>query len=215
MKSQFVQAMALLVFIAFVLSCGPAPQSIALWNGNTFDGWVRFIPGDSVDVDTVWSIHDGMLYCTGKPTGYIRTQASFSNYKLHIEWRWVREGGNSGVLLHCQEPDQVWPNCIEAQLQSKDAGDLVLIGPGQITVAGKTYKNEKQFLIIPNQKDGVEKSLGEWNAYDLVCRDRTIVCSVNGVEINRGENASVNSGWIALQSEGAPIEFRNIVLEKL
>ncbi len=196
------------------LACGPAKTRTVLWNGANFDGWLRYVPDQTVQVDTVWTVQNGVIRCSGKPTGYLRTQASYSDYHLHLEWRWVKEGGNSGVLLHCQGPDQVWPLCIEAQLKSGDAGDLVLIGPGEITVAGKTYKNDQPFLIIPNQKDGIEKPVGEWNSYDIVCRGQSIICSVNGVEVNRGEKAFATTGPIGLQSEGAPIEFRNIWLEK-
>ena len=157
--------MALMSGVVLNLACAPAKTRTVLWNGTNFDGWVRYVPDQTVQVDTVWTSQDGVLRCSGKPTGYIRTRASFSDYHLHLEWRWVKEGGNSGVLLHCQGPDQVWPHCIEAQLKSGDAGDLVLIGPGEITVAGKTYKNDRPFLIIANQKDDIENPVGEWNSY--------------------------------------------------
>ncbi|OPZ69183.1 MAG: hypothetical protein BWY83_02066 [bacterium ADurb.Bin478] len=206
--------MALMSGVVLNLACAPAKTRTVLWNGTNFDGWVRYVPDQTVQVDTVWTSQDGVLRCSGKPTGYIRTRASFSDYHLHLEWRWVKEGGNSGVLLHCQGPDQVWPHCIEAQLKSGDAGDLVLIGPGEITVAGKTYKNDRPFLIIANQKDDIENPVGEWNSYDIVCRGQSIICSVNGVEVNRGEKAFADAGPIALQSEGAAIEFRAIWLEK-
>ena len=214
MRKFMTLMMVLMSGVLLALACGPAKSRTVLWNGANFDGWVRYVPDQTIQVDTVWTIQDGVLRCSGKPTGYLRTQASYSDYHLHLEWRWVKEGGNSGVLLHCQGPDQVWPLCIEAQLKSGDAGDLVLIGPGEITVAGKTYKNDRPFLIIPNQKDGIEKPVGEWNSYDIVCRGQSIVCSVNGVEVNRGDKAFADAGPIALQSEGAPIEFRNLWLEK-
>lgn len=204
----------LLVIIA-LLSCSDVKKKTVLWNGRDFSGWTRFIPGDSVDVNTVWTVENGLLHCSGKPTGYMRTNESFSNYKLHVEWRWVNEGGNSGVLLHCQGPDQVWPRCIECQLKADNAGDVVLIGPGEITVAGKAYKNEAVYLIIPKRQTGNEKPLGQWNSYDIICQDHTVACSVNGVEQNRGEKALFSTGPIALQSEGAAIEFRQIVLEQL
>ncbi len=207
--------LVMVVLILGLLSCSTEKKQTVLWNGKDFTGWTRFIPGDSVDVNTVWTIEDGVLRCSGKPTGYIRTNNSFSNYKLHVEWRWVKEGGNSGVLLHCQAPDKVWPRCIESQLLSTNAGDLILIGPGEMTVADKLYKNEGVYLIIPKQKPSNEQPLGQWNSYDIICRDNTVVCSVNGMEQNRGIKAQLNSGPIALQSEGAPIEFRQIVLEQL
>jgi len=118
-------------------------------------------------------------------------------------------------LLHCQSPDRVWPNCIECQLWSGNAGDLVLIGPGRITVDDSVYVNNEQFLIIKKNLDSNEKPAGEWNAYDIEVRGDAISCSVNGVLQNSGTAAALSSGHIGLQSEGSPIEFRNILLTPL
>jgi hypothetical protein len=60
-----------------------------------------------------------------------------------------------------------------------------------------------------------EKPPGEWNSYDILCKDDWIVVIVNGVLQNVATGCSVWSGKILLQSEGAPIEFRNICLEPL
>ena len=215
MKS--VKYLAVLVVISALfagLGCGKKSQKQMLFNGQDFTGWTLFIPGDSVDVNQVWSVKDGVVHCTGVPDGYMRTNESYSNYKLHLEWRWVEEPGNSGVLLHCQGPDQVWPNCIECQLKSGNAGDFVLIGPVSITVDGKEYINAEEFLIIKKKVEGVEKPIGEWNSYDILCQDGEITCWVNGTLQNKGTGASLTSGFIALQSEGAPIEFRNIYIEQ-
>jgi len=214
LKRQIVFGLVLGIGIIW-LACSKPSQRQMLFNGKDFTGWKLFIPGDSVDVKDVWSVQDGVVRCTGVPTGYMRTLESFSNYKLHLEWRWAGEPGNSGVLLHCQGPDQVWPNCIEAQLKSGNAGDFVIIGPGSITVDGKEYKNTEEYLIIKRKTENVEKPIGEWNSYDIVCKGDEITLYVNGTLVNKGSNAFATSGPIALQSEGAPIEFRNIYLEPL
>ncbi|MDZ7315868.1 MAG: DUF1080 domain-containing protein [candidate division KSB1 bacterium] len=208
MKSIFV-----LTVLTFFLFCSISRQNkVVLFNGRNFDGWTLFVPGDSVDVAAVWSIRDGVVHCKGVPNGYMRTNQVYSNYKLHLEWRWVETPTNSGVLLHCQPPDQVWPNCIECQLMAGNAGDFVLIGPGRITVGDSTYENKGQFLIIKKKHESNEKPSGEWNSYDIEVRGGSISCYVNGMMQNNGVNASLNSGYIGLQSEGSPIEFRNIYL---
>ena len=201
---------------AVYFHCGrQALQQQKLWNGKDFSGWTLFIPGDSVDVNDVWSVEQDVIRCKGVPNGYMRTNESYSDYRLHLEWRWVGEGSNSGVFLHCRGEDQLWPNCIECQLKSGNAGDFVIIGPGTITVDGEVYNNENRFLSIPHRNEGIEKSIGEWNTYDIVCEGTSITCSVNGVLQNAATDAFISSGPIALQSEGGPIEFKNIVLEKL
>ena len=194
-----------------------ASETIDLFNGEDFTGWKFVVDDDSVSAEDVWSIKDGVVYCAGAPNGYMMTEESYSNYKLHLEWRWVDEPTNSGVLLLCQESAEgiFWPTCLECQLQAGNAGDFVLIGPGQITVDDSAYVNEDRFLVIPKKHESNEKPAGEWNVYDIEVRGNAVACFVNGLMQNNGIDAAVSSGPIALQSEGSPIEFRNIQLTPL
>ncbi|MHC4167818.1 MAG: 3-keto-disaccharide hydrolase [Planctomycetota bacterium] len=211
---------AVAIFLSAVAGCqslsGPIKpkEKTMLWNGEDFAGWELFIPDESVDVQDVWSVKDGVVHCKGVPNGYMRTRAEYANYRLHLEWRWPAEPTNSGVLLHACGPDQVWPLTIECQLRSGSAGDFVLInGPG-ITVDGEDKQNkDEQFVVAKKKERSSEKPAGQWNAYDIHCEDDTISCYVNGVLQNKGAGATIKSGWICLQSEGSPIEFRNIYLE--
>ncbi len=99
-------------------SKSPSPkEKVVLWNGEDFTGWHRYV-AESVDVNNVWRIHLHIIRCTGKPDGYMRTENKYKNYRLHVEWRWPQTPGNSGILLHMNEPDQVWPTCIECQLKA-------------------------------------------------------------------------------------------------
>jgi hypothetical protein len=186
-----------------------------LWNEKDFAGWEMFTADETVDAKSIWSIQDGVMHCKGIPTGYIRTTEDYDNYILTLEWRWVKEPGNSGVLLHAQLPDQVWPNCVECQLKTGNAGDFVLIGPGSITVNNEKHTNTERFHIIAKRQESNEASPGEWNHYKIVCKENTITCWVNDVLQNEGSETTLSSGKICLQSEGAPIEFRNIVLKPL
>jgi hypothetical protein len=194
---------------------GKSPgRKVVLWNGVDFTGWVRFVPDPSVDVNDVWRIRDGTIYCAGQPNGYIRTQDKYQNYHLHLEWLWPDVPTNSGVLLHASAPDQVWPVCIECQLKAGNAGDFVLIGGTGLTVDGVDRRNPaQQFVVIEKKAPTSEKPAGQWNSYDIHCEGGSIRCHVNGVLQNEGTNATVTSGWICLQSEGSPILFRNIYLQ--
>ena len=168
------------------------------------------------DVDDVWRIRGDILYCTGTPNGYIRTTDSHSNYHLHLEWRWPETPTNSGVLLHARGNDEVWPACIECQLKAGNAGDLVLINGTGIAVGGVDRTNSaRQFVVIEKKLPTSEVPAGQWNSYDIYCQGDSIRCLVNGILQNEGTDASVTSGWICLQSEGSPIEFRNIYIESL
>jgi len=188
-------------------------KKTVLWNGEDFQGWERFVPDTTVDVNDIWRVRNGMLYCQGIPNGYIRTQAAHKNYHLHLEWRWPEEPTNSGVLLHASRLDQIWPPCIECQLKAGSAGDFVLIGGTGLTVDGIDRQDaSKRFVVIEKKAATQEKPAGQWNSYDIHCKGGTIRCFVNGVLQNEGTGATVTSGWICLQSEGSPIEFRNIYL---
>ena len=155
-------------------------------------------------------VKDGLLHCTGVPNGYIKTKSRYANYKLTVEWRWPAEPGNSGVLLHMREPDAIWPKCIEAQLMSENAGDFWMIGG--TTINEQVDKSERR---VVKKEESSEKAPGEWNIYEIVCKDDMIHLTVNDVVQNIGTGASVKTGKICFQSEGKPIEFRAIYLEPL
>ncbi|HNS22678.1 MAG TPA: DUF1080 domain-containing protein [Sedimentisphaerales bacterium] len=193
-----------------------AGKKTVLWNGKDFTGWTRVLADPAVDVNEVWRVREGNLYCVGKPNGYIRTTDSYSDYHLHVEWRWPEKPTNSGVLLHANGEDKVWPACIECQLKAASAGDLVLINGTGISVDGVDRANAtRQFVVIEKKMPTSEVPAGQWNSYDIYCQGDTIRCLVNSVVQNEGTGASVTSGWICLQSEGSPIEFRNIYVESL
>ncbi len=194
---------------------GPGEKTM-LFNGKDLAGWKLFIPDEAIDVNKIWSVRDGVVRCEGKPNGYMRTEAEYTSYKFHLEWRWPGEPSNSGVLLHSSGADKVWPRCIECQLKAGSAGDFVLINGTGITVDGQDRQDiNKQFVSVKKKQQSSEKTPGQWNSYDIYCDRDVIRCYVNGVLQNAGTNASDTSGWICLQSEGGPIEFRNIYIEPL
>ena len=189
-------------------------EKVALFDGKGFAGWVKFCPNKRADVDKIWTVKDGVIHCLGKPHGYIRTEKSYANYKLHLEWRWVAKPTNSGVLLHKAGPERVWPKCIEAQLMHQNAGDFWLLSHSTLTVGGKV-KGPGAYVNVKKKHPSNEKPPGEWNVYDITCDGGTVRVVVNGLLQNEGTDATPDSGPICLQSEGSPIEFRNIYLEPL
>lgn len=191
-------------------------KKVSLWNGKDFSGWKLFLADSSVDVMDVWSVRDGVIRCEGKPNGYMRTTKAYADYHLHLQWRWPAEPTNSGVLLHVQLPDEVWPKCIESQLQSGNAGDFWILSHSGITVDGKRYEDpQNKYVHVKKKHESSETPAGQWNTYDIYCRGDTVRSVVNGIEQNSGVQATPSRGYIALQSEGSPIEFRDIYIEPL
>ncbi|MBN2138397.1 MAG: DUF1080 domain-containing protein [Sedimentisphaerales bacterium] len=191
-------------------------EKIDLFNGKDFTGWKLHVDAEGVDTADVWSAADGVVKCKGVPNGYMRTIKKYTDYVLHVEWRWTGEPTNSGVLLHAGGADKVWPRTIEAQLKAGSAGDFVLINGTGITVNGRDMQDtSKQYVSIPKKEDSSEVAAGQWNAYDILCKGDTISLYVNGVLQNKGSDATDTAGWICLQSEGSEIEFRNIYVKPI
>lgn len=184
---------------------------ISLFDGKSLQGWVQFIPDPNADPSKTWMVKDGVIHCTGQPAGYIRTDKKYKNYQLQLEWRWAGSPGNSGVLLHVQDKDEVWPKSIEAQLLHENAGDFWVIGGTDFDEHKKIARTADD-RRVPKCAESSEKKVGEWNQYDIWCVGDTIRVFVNGVLQNEAHHCTVTEGYIALQSEGAPIEFRNIKL---
>jgi len=187
-------------------------EKIMLWNGADFTGWKLFLSDAAADVSKTWSVREGVLRCEGRPRGYMRTETSYADYHLHVEWRWPGKPGNNGVLVHTSGPDNVWPKSLECQLQSGSAGDFWVIGGVETAEHAKGGNRVKGRRTI-KLKDSSEKLLGQWNAYDIICKDDWVVVTVNGVLQNVATKCSEKGGKICLQSEGAVIEYRNIYIE--
>jgi hypothetical protein len=209
---------ALFALSIMLISCNTETK-IELFNGQDLENWTIYVDSDDGEPKDLFYVEDGVMNTLGDPFGYIRTKESYSNYKLHLEWRWVQEPSNSGVLLHVQGKDMIFPQCVEAQLWYDRAGDFVLMGKGAaINVKDSTYEvlsEENRYLVIPKFEESSEKPAGEWNSYDITSKDGTIELYVNGVLQNTGTASTLTEGNIALQSEGAPMQFRNITLQPL
>ena len=235
-------------------------EKVMLWNGKDFTRWKMFVKDPAYDVTKTWTIKDGVIHCTGTPSGYLRTVNDYANYKIHVEYRWAdpdpKIKRNTGVLVHMSEPDAVWPKSIECQGMMGNAGDFYVIEgtdfrehrdlvakeqakeaeagkgveaakeEGKAKEGGKAQSAGKEegkkggkakakgpTRRVPKMAASSEKPLGEWNTYEVTCKDNTITVTINGVLQNKATETNVSSGKILLQSEGGAIEFRNIYLD--
>ena len=185
-------------------------ETIQLFNGKDLSNWTFFLKDQSVDPEKVFTVNDGVIHITGDPFGYMRTKEKYSDYILHVEWRWPQEATNSGVFVHGQEPDAIWLKCIECQLMAGNAGDFVCMNG-----ADMTEHVDKSKWVVAKMQASSEKPVGEWNMMEVKCKGNTIEVTVNGVLQNKGTNVNVSGGSICLQSEGKDIDFRNVYLTKL
>ena len=194
-------------------SCAPKQETTALFNGQNLEGWVCFVdPEAGVPADQVFSVRDGMIAISGQPFGYIRTAEMYGDYTFHAEWRWVGEGTNSGLFQRIQDGDKLWPEAIECQLCAGKAGDYVCLGGARIDEV--PFDPEVKFPVLKrNTEEDIEKPAGEWNEADVICQGKNIKVYINGKLVNEC-NGQKSEGYIALQSEGGPLELRNITITK-
>ena len=182
-----------------------------LFNSKDFTGWT-FCMRDNADPLQTWSVTNGVIHCTGKPNGYLRTTQTYSNYVVTVEWRFVKiapKADNTGVLVHIQPPDKVWPICIQNQGKSGRQGDLFLMAGAEC----KEHKGLDANTPVPMRGPSAEKPVGEWNTNVTVCAGNDVKASVNGRFMNDITECTISSGFIGVQSEGGDIEIRKIALE--
>jgi hypothetical protein len=191
----------------------------------------KSIPLRWINVNTAeetWSKQKRVLKCSGEPIGVMRSERQFENFLLHIEWKHIEPGGNSGVFVWSDaNPDEKsrLPNGVEVQMLELDwinlnAKDGVI--PPDAYVHGELFGVGGVTTTPDNPRGTRSKSVenrckgrGNWNVYDVVCVDGVIKLSVNGKFVNGISKSSKKKGFICLESEGAEIHFRNIKIIEL
>lgn len=215
------------MFLACIAAAAMTAKPVSLFNGKDLSGWTVDCP--AVDkkepkARVPFTVRNGVLVSLGTPGGHLVSNKLYSNYTLWIEYRFTGRPGNCGVLVHASKPRRLYemfPQSIEVQMQSGDAGDFWCIGE-DITVDNMLERRgpknkwgvdgDKNRRII-NLTDGSEKPLGQWNAMKVECFMNTVKVWVNGDLVNFGYGATVSRGKIALQSEGVEVEFRKVMIE--
>lgn len=206
-----------------VLSRSYAQTFSPLFNGKDLSGWYTFLKGSGKNNDSaqVFSVHDGLLHITGAVFGYIATERSYTNFHLVAEFKWgvkkypPRENAvrDNGILYYTVGNDRVWPRAVECQVQEGDCGDFWLIDSVTMVIDGTRTQATKNTRIL--KKSDHEKPTGEWNRIEVIAKDGKCTHIVNGVIVNEGTDASLRSGKIVIQSEGAEIYYRKIDIQAL
>ena len=187
---------------------------VPLFNGKNLDGWynVNCAP-------ETWTATNQVIACTGAPIGELRTTRMYQNYILELEWRHLRPKGNAGVF--------VWADALTARGQPFHRGVEVQVLDGLegdwYTSDGDVFPIHGARLSPLNGRGGDRafpvtrrmKPSPEWNHYRVTCIDGVITHAVNGAVVTRGVQASPRKGYICLESEGSPAEFRHLRIREL
>ncbi len=202
-------------------------------------GWKSLSLADfdnvNCDKDT-WSEKDGTIYCTGKPVGVTRSKTTYENFELVAEWRHMKPAGNSGIFLWAPDasftglkPGQLPRGGIEVQVldleyetryEKKNGkksdwftshGDVFPVGTSKMKPFAPVSKNGRRSFPSKRLTLGVEK----WNHYYVRAINGEVRLWVNGEEVSGGSNCQPAAGFMALESEGSPVEFRNLRIREL
>jgi hypothetical protein len=205
----------------------------------TAPGWRALSEQDFVNVNChadTWTWNDGIVHCTGQPVGVIRSAATYTNFELVAMWRHRRAGGNSGIFVWTAEaalsglkPGSLPPGGIEVQVldhgyteqyeksSGKKAdwftthGDVFPVGSAKMKPFPPTSPNGERSFPRKNLSKGV----GQWNHYYVRCINGEVRLWVNGEEVSGGTDCNPRTGYLCLESEGAPVEFKNLRIREL
>jgi hypothetical protein len=190
------------------------------------------VPLRWINVNTApdtWSVKKDELVCSGKPIGVMRSEKQYENFVLHIEWKHMESGGNSGLFIWSAadpEKESRLPVGVEVQMLELDWVKLNKEENGETPpiayVHGELFGVGGVETVPDNPRGERSKSLenlcrgkGEWNTYDVVCVDGVVKLSVNGKFVNGLSHATQKKGYICFESEGAEIHFRNLTIVEL
>lgn len=193
-------------------------------NLSSLDQWRNF---KSETLKPQWKLDEGAIYLTEKGGGDIVTKKEYENFELQLEWR-ISEGGNSGIMFHVLENDQVktpWNSGPEmqvldnakhpdAKIKTHRAGDNYdLQSSSEETVKPAMQWNKAKLIVNQgkvehwlNGKKVVEYQLGspEWEAQFQKSKFKSLPFYGKG-----------KKGHIALQDHGDKVWFRKIKIREL
>lgn len=188
----------------------------SLFNGRNLDGWVNVNCAPET-----WSVTNGLIHCTGKPIGALRTERQYENFIMELDWRHLRTGGNAGIFIWSSPIS--WPGvpflrAIEVQVLENGYGksDWYTTHGDVFPIHGskmEPFGRHNGMRSFPSEERS--KPTPEWNHYRIVATNGVLRLSVNGKEVSGGRNCIWRKGYIGLESEGSPVEFRNIRIMEL
>jgi len=183
-------------------------SSQSYFTNSDLNDWVYVIKDKTLDSTSVFKLNNGVLEVSGVSSGYIRTKKTYANYTLELDWRWTKSLGNSGVLVHIQPKDTIWPVCYQVQQRADAAGDIICMNGLWAKECKDTVKFTVNKMLASN-----EKALGEWNNMKVICDKQTIKVYINGVLQNSVTGLTKSTGFIGFQNEGKPLEYRNLSIK--
>ncbi|GAB4149741.1 MAG: hypothetical protein Tsb009_24140 [Planctomycetaceae bacterium] len=188
----------------------PKPKLVDLIQPKTFPaGWLHHSAEktsalkDTWKVDAVTDKSNPVLICTGKPSGYLRTVKAYENFELTLEWMYPPNSPNcnSGILVHVQGTDKIWPASIQVQLHRPQVGSIFPL---------RGAKTDNQVSRM-----GQMLASKKWHSCKIISMNGSISVTINGKKVGEVTGCEPKKGFIAFQSEGSEIHFRKIQIREI
>jgi hypothetical protein len=168
-------------------------KAIELFNRKNTEGW------HASGTVNQWIAENGILKSPKSGSNLI-TDAKFTDFKLHVEFRYPK-GSNSGVYLRGRYEVQIEDSYGEEPLLDRFSSVYGFLVPSKMVI----------------------KPAGEWQSYDitligrkitLVVNGETVICDqiIPGITGGALDSKEGEPGPIYFQGDHGPVEFRNIVL---
>jgi hypothetical protein len=216
---------SLLLLTAVTATAFAEDGFVPMFNGRDLSDWEN-----ANCAPETWAVKDGVITCTGKPTGALRTKRHYENFILEVEWRHLSSGGNSGIFIWgspIAAPGVPFLRGIEVQVLDHGYAEAYEKRTGKkstsFTTHGDVFPIHGATMVPLGRSNGKRsfpseersKPSPEWNHYRIVANAGSIRLSVNGKEVSGGDDCIYRKGYLALESEGAPVEFRNLRIKEL
>lgn len=183
---------------------------VELFNGKDLSGWT--IMGSNKEA---FFVRDGIVECSGKGGGWLRSNNRYENFLLDLEFR-ISKGGNSGIFIRAAESGDPAFSGMEVQILDDNGRKPGTHSTGCIYAAVAPSKN-------------MSKPASEWNHILIGCLGRNVFIVMNGeaiVDVDldeydkplEGHSAlkdRLTKGFIGLQDHGSPVSFRNIGIKEI
>lgn len=144
-----------------------------------------------------------VLICRGRMKGFLWTLEKWQDFEFTGEWKYPEDNdGNSGILVHTQREDRIWPTAIQIQLHQPKAGSIF---PGGDAVSDNMLE----------VADGLARPINSWNECRVICQSGRISVEINGKRAGEVTGARPVGGHLALQSEGSEVHFRRLRIRRL
>jgi type 1 glutamine amidotransferase len=224
---------------SFAMHTVDVPAAASPLVDDTQPGWRSLVAEDFAKVnsaDDTWTWRDGVLHCTGQPVSVIRTAKQYRNFEIVVEWMHEKPAGNSGVFVWVT-PESIekltaagkpgLPQGIEVQVLDHGFTDMMKARGANTDWFGTNGDvfavGVKMKPFPPLSPDGsrsyprrhMANGHGKWNQYYIRAVDGEVRLWVNGAEVSGGNGCEPSEGFICLESEGSPIQFRKLRIHEL